>query len=124
MDDYSTENAGGVTFSELHGSACADMDGDGITDFVVGRRYYSHQESTTDPDPYGAPVVYVYRTVRNATAPGGAEFVPELVHNASGAGSQIVAEDLNGDGINDIVTAGGLGAFLFLGQPRTGGSGQ
>jgi hypothetical protein len=74
-------------------------------DFVVGKRFYSHQESTTDPDPYGAPVLYSYRTVRNKNAPGGAEFVPELIHNASGAGSQIVALDLNKDGINDIATA-------------------
>jgi hypothetical protein len=117
-DDFSSKNAGGVVFSEPHGSTCADMDGDGIPDFVVGKRFFSHQESYTDPDPLGAPVVYVYRTVRNKTAPGGAEFVPELVHNASGAGSQIVAIDLNKDGVNDIVTSGELGAFVFLGKPR------
>jgi hypothetical protein len=94
------------------------MDGDGITDFIVGKRFYSHQESTTDPDPLGAPVLYSYRTVRNRNAPGGAEFVPELIHNASGAGSQIVALDLNKDGVNDIVTSGELGAFAFFGKAR------
>jgi hypothetical protein len=117
-DDFASKNAGGVTFSEPHGSACADMDGDRIPDFVVGKRFYSHQESTTDPDPYGAPVLYSYRTVRNRNAPGGAEFVPELIHNASGAGSQIVALDLNKDGINDIVTSGEFGGFVFFGKPR------
>lgn len=115
-DDFASENAGGVVISEPHGSTCADMDGDRIPDFVVGKRYYSHQESTTDPDPYGPPVVYVFRTVRNASAPGRAEFVPELVHNASGAGSQIVTADLNRDGMNDIVTGGALGAFIFFGD--------
>ena len=85
-DDFASKNAGGVTFSEPHGSTCADMDGDGISDFVVGKRFFSHQESTTDPDPLGAPVLYIYKTVRKKAAPGGAEFVPELVHNASGAG--------------------------------------
>jgi hypothetical protein len=118
-DDFASKNAGGVTFSEPHGSTCADMDGDRIPDFVVGKRYYSHQESTTDPDPYGAPVLYSYRTVRNKAASGGAEFVPELIHNASGAGSQIVAQDLNKDGINDVVTSGELGAFIFFGKART-----
>jgi hypothetical protein len=39
-----------------------------------------------DPDSYGAPVLYWYKTVRNPNAPGGAEFVPELIHNRSGAG--------------------------------------
>jgi len=117
-DNFATKNAGGVVFSEPHGSACADMNGDGIPDFVIGKRFFSHNESYADPDPYGAPVLYVYRTVRNKQAAGGAEFVPELVHNQSGAGSQVLAVDLNKDGVTDIVTSGELGAFAFLGQPR------
>ena len=63
-------------------------------------------------------MLYVYRTVRNKKAPGGAEFVPELVHNQSGAGSQVLAVDLNKDGVIDLVTSGELGAFAFLGKPR------
>jgi hypothetical protein len=117
-DNFATKNAGGVVFSEPHGSTCADMDGDGIPDFIVGKRFFSHNESYTDPDPYGAPVLYIYHTVRNKRAPGGAEFVPELVHNQSGAGSQILAVDLNKDGVMDLVMSGELGAFAFLGQPR------
>jgi hypothetical protein len=120
-DDFASKNAGGVTFSEPHGSTCADMDGDGVPDFVVGKRFFSHQESYTDPDPLGAAVLYVYKTVRNKTAPGGAEFVPELVHNASGAGSQITVADLNKDGVMDIATGGELGAFVFFGKPRAAG---
>ena len=117
-DNFATKNAGGVVFSEPHGSTCADMNGDGIPDFVVGKRFFSHNESYTDPDPYGAPVLYIYRTVRNKQAPGGAAFVPELVHNQSGAGSQVLAVDLNKDGVMDLVTSGELGAFAFFGQPR------
>jgi hypothetical protein len=117
-DNFATTNAGGVVFSQPHGSACADMNGDGMTDFVIGKRFFSHNESYADPDPYGAPVLYIYRTARNKQAPGGAEFVPELVHNQSGAGSQVLAVDLNKDGVTDLVTAGELGAFAFLGQPR------
>jgi hypothetical protein len=117
-DNFATKNAGGVVFSEPHGSTCADMNGDGIPDFIVGKRFFSHNESYTDPDPYGAAVLYIYRTVRNKQAPGGAEFVPELVHNQSGAGSQVLAVDLNKDGVMDLVTSGELGAFAFLSQPR------
>ena len=117
-DNFATKNAGGVVFSQPHGSACADMNGDSLPDFVIGKRFFSHNESYADPDPYGAPVLYVYRTVRNKQAPGGAEFVPELVHNQSGAGSQVLAVDLNKDGVTDLVTSGELGAFAFVGQPR------
>jgi hypothetical protein len=122
MKDYSTaaQNAGGVTFSQLHGLAFADIDGDGVPDIIVGKRYWSHLDNYHDPDPYGPPVLYWYRTVRNPKAPGGAEFVPELIHNRSGAGSELVAVDLNGDGAVDIVTATDRGTFIFWGKPRTG----
>lgn len=117
MDDLGTKNAGDVTFSELHGSQVADVDGDGINDFIVGKRYWAHEDSHTDPNAYGDPVLYVYRTVRNAKVPGGAEFVPELVHNRSGAGSNVYAGDINKDGRMDIVSATKFGTFVFWGQP-------
>jgi len=112
--NLAAQNAGGVTFSEPHGSTIADIDHDGIPDFVVGKRLFSHHESFLDPDPYGPAVLYVYRTVRNPKAPGGAELVPELVHNQSGAGSQVLAVDLNGDGAVDLVTSTTQGAFAFF----------
>jgi len=126
MDAPPASNPGDVTFSEPHGSTFADMDGDGIPDFVVGKRFWAHKDSYLDPDPNGAAVLYVYRTVRKASAPGGAEFVPELVHNWSGAGSTILAADLNKDGAMDLVTATKLGSYVFWGKARgkKAGSGQ
>ena len=116
MQDFSTKNAGGVTFSQLHGTAVADVDGDGTPDFITGKRFWSHLDTWIDPDPHGAPVLYVYRTVRNPKAPGGAEFVPELVHNRSGMGSLAAVADLNKDGAIDIITSTRRGTFIFWNQ--------
>ena len=117
MDDYNTSNAGRVTFSELHGTAVADVDGDGIPDFIVGKRVWSHNDDFLDPDVYGPADLYWYKTVRDPHAAGGAKLVPELVHNSSGAGSDVLATDLNGDGVIDIVTATKRGLYIFWGQP-------
>ena len=117
-DDYSTNNAGGVTISQVHGNAFGDIDGDGIPDLIVGKRYWSHLESYLDPDPYGAPVVYYYRTVRNPKAPGGAEFIPELIHNRSGAGSDMFVIDLNKDKKTDIITSNDRGTFIFFNKSK------
>ena len=113
MTDFSTKNAGGVTFSQLHGATYADVDGDGVQDFITGKRFWSHLDTFIDPDPHGAPVLYVYRTVRNPKAPGGAEFVPELIHNRSGVGSHLSVVDLNKDGNPEIITSTKRGTFIF-----------
>jgi len=118
IDDYSTKNAGDVTMTEMHASLAADIDGDGVPDYVTGKRSMSHLDGYTDADPYGAPALYWFRTVRNPKAPGGAEFVPELIHNRSGVGSQFSAADLNKDGAMDIITSGVRGTFIFWGQKR------
>ena len=53
------------------------------------------------------------RAVCNPKAPGGVEFVPELVHNRSGMGSHVALVDLNKDGAVDIITSTVRGTFIF-----------
>ena len=118
MDDFSTKNAGDVTFSELHGSGVGDVNGDNIPDFITGKRYFSHLDSGIDPDTLGSPVLYWYETVRDPKAPGGAKLVPHLIDNRSGVGNTVLAVDLNHDGATDIVTSTRFGTFIFWGKPR------
>ena len=117
-DDYSKKSAGDVTFSQGHAATFTDIDQDGIPDYVVGKRAFTHLDNLFDPDAYGPPVLYWYRTVRNKNAPGGAEFVPELIHNRSGTGSQITAVDLNEDGTVDLITSTNRGTFIFWNKER------
>jgi hypothetical protein len=41
-----------------------------------------------------------------------------LIHNRSGVGSDVLATDLNGDGMIDLVTSTNRGTFIFWGKPR------
>jgi hypothetical protein len=100
------------------------MNGDGIPDFIVGKRVFAHNESYNDPDPYGPGVLYWYQTVRNPKAPGGAEFVPHLIHNRSGVGSALAAIDVNKDGAVDVLTSTNRGTFVFFGTPKGGARGR
>ncbi len=113
MGDFMTKNAGDVVFTEPHGTAFADFNGDGLTD-MISAKSAEHHHGYADPDPYGPPVLYLYRTVRNPKAPGGAEFVPELIHNRSGVGDHFWVGDLNKDGTPDIVTSGAMGSYIFF----------
>lgn len=118
LGDPNSLAPGATTFSEAHGTAFADIDGDGVLDFFVGKRYWSHKDSYTDPDPHGPAVLYAYRAVRDTKAPGGARFVPELIHNRSGAGNTLFAGDINSDGAVDVLTATDRGTFVFWGKQR------
>lgn len=118
MDNFLTKNAGDVIFTEPHSIAYADMDGDGVLDVVTGKRSFSHLFAYADPDQFGPAVLYWYRTVRDKSAPGGARFVPELIHNRSGVGSHFAVADLNNDGMPEIVTSTAYGTFIFFNEMK------
>jgi len=120
MGDFAANNPGDVTFSELHALTMADVDGDGIKDIITGKRAWSHLDSYTDPDAQGAAVLYWFKTIRDPKAPGGARFVPELIHNRSGVGSMIQVADLNKDGAIDIMAGTNRGGYIFWGIPSRG----
>ena len=120
MGDFTEANAGGLTFSQLHaGAIAADLNRDGVIDFVTGKRRWAHLDTYSDPDPNGESLLVWYRGARDPKAPGGVRFTPEVIHNRSGVGSSLTVTDINKDGRPDIVTSGVHGTFVFWGRtPR------
>jgi hypothetical protein len=87
-----------------------DVDGDGLTDIVVGKRRWAHGPNK-DIEPGAAPVLYWFRLERR---PDSVHFRPHRVDDWSGVGVQVVAVDVTGDRIPDILTASKLGSMLFI----------
>ena len=117
MDDFTTQNPGGLTISQLHaGVEIADLNGDGVVDFVTGKRFWAHLDSYMDADPHGPAYLVWYRGVKDRKAPGGVRFQPEVIHNRSGVGSSFKVDDVNKDGKPDIVTSSTRGTFVFWGK--------
>ncbi len=101
----------GIVFSQPHALALADMDGDGVLDLVTGKRFWAHGP-TGDPEPNAPAVLYWFGLKREQ--PNKADFVPHLIDDNSGVGTQVVATDVNGDKRVDVVVGNKKGTFIFL----------
>ncbi|MEM9481715.1 MAG: PVC-type heme-binding CxxCH protein, partial [Verrucomicrobiota bacterium] len=113
MGASSTDNPFGVCFSQLHALELADIDGDGRTDFVTGKRYLAHQGK--DVGGLEAPVLYWFR---NTAVEEGIEFVPHFVDDDSGVGVELKVSDLNGDNLPDIISSNKKGLAIHLQNPN------
>ncbi|WP_437185400.1 PVC-type heme-binding CxxCH protein [Planctomicrobium sp. SH668] len=96
------------TLSQTHAVEFADINGDGLPDFVTGRRWWAH--GGNDPGEDQPPVVAWYEFEKT---PQGPKWTRHLVDSDSGVGTQFEVADINGDGLLDIVTSNKRGTFLF-----------
>jgi hypothetical protein len=102
-------NAIDESFSQVHTVALDDIDGDGKPEILAGKRYRAHNEK--DPGAF-EPVVFYYYRFRPGVRPL-FERIPLAVNSPASPGMQLVVVDLDGDGDQDIVTAGKGGQFWF-----------
>lgn len=115
MNKEPSENRYGVRFSQLHAIDLVDMDGDGLKDLITGKRFWAHGP-TGDADPGAPAVLYWFKLVWGKDR--AVDFVPYLIDNDSGVGTQVVARDLNGDSLPDIVVGNKKGTFVHMHAAR------
>ena len=108
MPHESKPGVGGVMFSQTHSLAAGDFNGDGLTDFVTGKRYWAH--GGRDPGAADPAVIYWFELKRTEK---GAEFIPHLIDSDSGVGCQIAVADLDKDGKTDVAIGNKKGIFVF-----------
>jgi len=93
------------------------MDGDGLKDIVTGKRFWAHGKNGPDPDSNGQAVLYWFRLTRPAK--GQAEYLPYLVDNDSGVGTQVMAGFVSNRKHPDIVVGNKKGVFVFEHQVKS-----
>lgn len=105
-----TPNADGVKFSQAHAIDLVDMNNDGLKDIVTGKRFWAHGPAG-DPEPNAPAVLYWFELTRPAK--GQAKYIPHLVDDNSGVGTQVTAGFITNPKLPDIVVGNKKGVFLF-----------
>lgn len=111
MNKKPSENKYGVKFSQLHAIDLVDINGDGLKDILTGKRYWAHGPRG-DAEPNAPAVLYWFELQRSKEK--GIDWIPHLIDDNSGIGTQVVAGDINSDGLPDVVVGNKKGVFAHL----------
>jgi len=102
------------SFSQTHALNLADINGDGLVDFVTGKRWWAHGGA----DPGGdEPAVFCWFELTRQN--GRPDWIRHQFDHNSGMGTQFEVADVNGDELFDIVAANKKGVYYFE-QVRSG----
>ncbi len=110
LNKDASPNEYGISFAQLHALALADVDGDGLMDIVTGKRFWAHGMHG-DPEPNAPAVLYWFKLVRSGK--GEAKFVPYLIDNDSGVGTQVTVGNILGKKFPDVVVGNKKGTFVL-----------
>ena len=96
-------------YSESHAARFEDLDGDGLKEFITGKRKWAHG---TGGEGASEPGVLVYYKLRSDGSALWDRYDIDL-EQASGVGTQFEVMDINGDGFLDVIISNKLGLFYF-----------
>ena len=99
------------SFSQTHAMCVADVNGDGMLDFITGKRYWAH--GGRDPGGNDPAVFHWFEFSRKDDKP---TWTRHQFDHDSGPGTQFQLADVNGDKLIDVVTSNKKGVHVFVQQ--------
>ena len=97
------------TFSESHSLVLEDVNRDGLPDLITGKRFFSHQGR--GPGGLEPAVLYWFELLKDGQQRP--VWVKHLIDDNSGVGIQFVTDDMNRDGMLDVIIGNKNGVYLF-----------
>ena len=103
------------SWSQSHSAALVDMNGDGLLDFVTGKRFWGH--GVSDPGSLDPGILVWYELRRSPSV----RWIKHVIDYNSdmGVGMQFPVIDIDKDGDLDLVAAGKKGLFLYENLTRS-----
>jgi hypothetical protein len=97
-----------------HGLGCGDVSGDGLLDFVTGKRFWAHTQGDSGIDEPAR--LCWFKLVRPAGG-GRPTWTRQVIDENSGVGLHAQVVDVNLDGRPDVAISNKKGVTLFVQSP-------